>query len=80
MDTIEKNNNKVNEYQEHNNIIKNGIVQMKRTAKNFDQRNCTSCEKELTLPTVHFMCGHTYHEYCVESEGVRKCTKCYLGK
>jgi len=45
---------------------KNEIVKMKSTARNFDQKTCALCTKELSLPTVHFMCNHTYHEFCVE--------------
>jgi hypothetical protein len=49
---------------------------MKTTARNFDVKNCAACGKELQLPTVHFMCGHSYHEFCVETEGIRRCTIC----
>jgi hypothetical protein len=56
--------------------MKKEIVELKTTAKNFNQKECSNCDKKLTLPTVHFMCGHTYHDYCVESEGKRKCVKC----
>lgn len=60
--------------------MRESINRMKRTAKNFDERNCAHCDKELSLPTVHFMCGHTYHEYCIENEGVRRCNKHREGK
>lgn len=62
-----------------NNIgnFKNEIAKMKRTARNFDQKTCEACKKELQLPTVHFMCTHTYHEFCVETEGIRRCSKCF---
>jgi hypothetical protein len=32
------------------------------------------------LPTVHFMCGHIYHDFCIENEGIRKCNKHTAGK
>ena len=60
--------------------MRENIARMKRGAKNFDIKNCSHCEKELTLPTVHFMCGHVYHEYCIENEGIRRCNKHREGK
>ena len=60
--------------------FKNEIVKMKCTAVYFNQKNCAFCQKELTLPTVHFMCTHTYHELCLESEGIRRCTICVESK
>ena len=56
------------------------IKKMKRSAKNFDANACSHCDKALTLPTVHFMCGHIYHDFCIENEGIRKCNKHTAGK
>ena len=60
--------------------FKNEIIKMKCTAVYFDQKKCAHCHKELTLPTVHFMCTHTYHELCLESEGIRRCPICVESK
>lgn len=58
--------------------MKQEIQKMKSTAKNFDAKNCASCNEKLqNTTTVHFMCGHTYHEYCTQGEGIRTCTNCY---
>jgi hypothetical protein len=62
--------------------MREDIKKMKQIAKNFDSSNCSHCDKPLSLPTVHFMCGHTYHDHCIENEslGVRKCNKHNTGK
>ena len=73
---IKKNNKKVEENVDHINKMKQEIVELKTSAKNFNQKECSLCDKKLSLPTIHFMCGHTFHDYCVDSEGKRKCPKC----
>jgi hypothetical protein len=74
---IKKNNKKVDENMDKINKMKTEIVDLKTTCKSFNQKECSLCDKKLSLPTVHFMCGHTFHDYCVESEGKRRCVKCY---
>lgn len=53
--------------------MREDILRMKRTSKNFDQKNCSQCDQELKLPTVHFICGHTYHEFCTDGDMIKKC-------
>ena len=60
--------------------MREDISKMKRVAKNFDSSNCSYCDKPLSLPSVNFMCGHSYHEYCIENEEIRKCNKHAAGK
>jgi hypothetical protein len=31
----------------------------------FHSNRCTMCRESLTLPAVHFMCNHSYHQKCV---------------
>ena len=51
------------------------VSKIKSERKNFEDRLCAHCQEELTLPTVHFMCGHTYHKRCVEvTNSKMKCT------
>lgn len=38
------------------------------TPQQFEQSTCSKCNDRLTVPTYHFMCGHVYHESCVEEE------------
>lgn len=46
---------------------------MKTQAKNFDQKNCDQCGKELGLPSVHFICGHSFCEFCVDGDSIKRC-------
>ncbi len=75
---IKKNNKKVDDNMEKINKMKSEIVELKTSAKSFNHKECSLCDKKLQLPTIHFMCGHTYHDYCVESEGKRRCVKCNM--
>lgn len=56
------------------------IKQLRETTINFNmkKKQCDSCTDELTLPTIHFMCGHTFHDRCipVDEKGQRLCEKC----
>lgn len=80
VDSIEKNSDKVEEHLKSINSMKSEISRMKSTARTFDKKVCDHCEKELQLPTVHFLCSHSYHEHCVDSEGIRHCSICVHGK
>ena len=66
MESIDKNNDKVEDHMKSINSMKREIVAMKQTARTFDKKTCDHCEKELQLPTVHFLCNHSYHEHCVD--------------
>lgn len=63
----------VKQMTEHIETMREDIQRMKRTSKNFDQKDCNACGQELKLPTVHFLCGHVYHEYCAEGDMIKKC-------
>jgi hypothetical protein len=54
------------------------IRELKTQAKNFNPKKCDSCSSPLSLPTIHFMCGHTFHDQCIDSDsGKRYCSMCY---
>ncbi|KAL4800700.1 hypothetical protein BDV19DRAFT_782 [Aspergillus venezuelensis] len=35
----------------------------------FQARRCTSCNRPLDLPTVHFLCKHSFHQRCLNTVG-----------
>ncbi|KAL4990113.1 hypothetical protein BDW68DRAFT_155080 [Aspergillus falconensis] len=35
----------------------------------FQSRRCTSCNRPLDLPTVHFLCKHSFHQRCLNTVG-----------
>lgn len=53
--------------------MREDIRLMKQQAKNFDQKTCDACNKELVLPSVHFICGHSFHEFCVDGDQIKHC-------
>ena len=61
---------------------KSEIAKMKQTAIDFNNKKaCDHCKRELSLPTVHFMCKHVYCESCVDDvNGIRKCPNCHERK
>lgn len=73
---IKKSKKKVDENMEHIQKMQNEIVEIKTQARLFSTKDCVQCGQKLELPTIHFMCGHSFHDLCVDSEGVRKCPKC----
>lgn len=44
----------------------------------FQESKCSGCEYELELPTVHFLCGHSFHVNCYENfvDGNGGCPSC----
>ncbi|KIW97935.1 uncharacterized protein Z519_01519 [Cladophialophora bantiana CBS 173.52] len=36
----------------------------------FQARRCSSCNRNLTLPTVHFVCKHSFHQECLNKSGI----------
>ena len=79
---IDKHNARKNEEVAKIRNCKQEIAKMKQTAIDFNnKKTCDHCKRELNLPTVHFMCKHTYCESCVEDvNGVRKCPNCHERK
>ena len=53
------------------------VSELKSQAKLFQARNCSRCDKKLQFPTIHFLCGHSFHEYCLDDP--RECQNCSLG-
>ena len=75
---IRKSSKEVEENQAKIAKMRKEIHDLKTTAKNFNSKTCDSCQNALSLPTIHFMCGHTFHDQCIESDsGKRYCTSCY---
>lgn len=35
----------------------------------FQARRCSACTRNLTLPTIHFLCKHSFHQECLNKTG-----------
>jgi vacuolar protein sorting-associated protein 11 len=76
---IKKNNKQVEENMSKIKGMRSQIQDLKTKAKNFNAKKCDCCQQPLSLPTIHFMCGHTFHDQCIsEDTGRRYCNTCYV--
>ncbi|VVC44962.1 Zinc finger, RING-type,WD40-repeat-containing domain,Vacuolar protein sorting protein 11, C- [Cinara cedri] len=76
--TFEKEKEMVNKYQKDSENIKNTIQKLKNCAIVFQGLRCSACNNQLELPSVHFMCQHSYHQHCFQafSESDNDCPAC----
>ena len=54
---------------------KKEIHELKTQARKFQSTKCANCEGKLSLPSMHFMCMHSYHLHCL-TDGERRCQRC----
>ncbi|CAG2173313.1 unnamed protein product [Oppiella nova] len=54
------------------------IEDMKTSPKVFQATKCSACKHPLELPSVHFMCSHSYHQHCFESYAAENDSDCPL--
>ena len=76
---IEKNRKSVTLLGDDIEKTKQNMNTLRSTAQLFQLKECADCGKKLELPIFHFMCNHSFHEYCIVSEAATKeCPKCCL--
>ncbi|XP_015430212.1 PREDICTED: vacuolar protein sorting-associated protein 11 homolog [Dufourea novaeangliae] len=58
--------------------IREQIESIKNSTIIFQASRCSACHHQLELPSVHFMCQHSYHQHCFESfsENENECPAC----
>ena len=55
--------------------MRSQIEELKSSPIVFQSTKCELCRQQLELPTVHFMCRHSYHQRCLgENDG--ECPRC----
>ncbi|XP_066990678.1 vacuolar protein sorting-associated protein 11 homolog isoform X3 [Macrobrachium rosenbergii] len=55
------------EYVQETSKMKETINNIRTTAIQFTATKCNICNNELELPSVHFLCMHSFHQHCFES-------------
>ena len=55
--------------------MRKNIVELRTSAKIFQHQKCSSCKGNLELPSVHFLCMHSFHERCL-GENEKECPEC----
>ncbi|KAM9038258.1 vacuolar protein sorting-associated protein 11 homolog isoform 1-T1 [Sarcophilus harrisii] len=75
---IEKDELRVRRYREETTRIRQEIQELKTSPKIFQKTKCSICTSALELPSVHFLCGHSFHQHCFESysESDADCPTC----
>ena len=60
--------------------MKDKITRLKEDATTFQVSKCTACNHTLELPSVHFLCQHSYHQHCFQSysESEMECPACHI--
>ncbi|CDJ43024.1 hypothetical protein, conserved [Eimeria tenella] len=48
------------------------IERFRNQAQVFDSERCDFCFLPIELPSIHFRCGHSFHIYCLSSNGDNK--------
>ncbi|XP_038609321.1 vacuolar protein sorting-associated protein 11 homolog isoform X3 [Tachyglossus aculeatus] len=68
----------VRKYQEETARLRQEIHDLKTSPKIFQKTKCSMCNSALELPSVHFLCGHSFHQHCFESyaESDADCPTC----
>ena len=74
IDKLTQNRDQIEEYREtireneaDSADYKKKYKKLKTQAMTFQETICPVCKGPLRNPTIHFMCGHSYHENCLES-------------
>ncbi|NXO81770.1 VPS11 protein, partial [Sitta europaea] len=75
---IEQDEQRIQKYREETTRIRLEIEELKTSPKIFQKTKCSICTSALELPSVHFLCGHSFHQHCFESysESDSECPTC----
>ncbi|XP_054266657.1 vacuolar protein sorting-associated protein 11 homolog isoform X1 [Macrosteles quadrilineatus] len=68
-------------YKDETARIRKQIHNMQNSAIVFQGSRCCACNHQLELPSVHFLCQHSYHQHCFQSfsESENECPVCLPG-
>ena len=64
---IQTNRKLIESYRTETTSKKSELEDLSRRPITFQGRRCSSCGGNLDLPTVHFMCKHSFHQRCLNS-------------
>lgn len=65
-------------YKGESDNMKCQITNIQESPITFQSSKCAACSRPLELPTVHFLCQHSYHQHCFQSysEHETECPAC----
>ena len=74
-DNIKESNEETKENMGLIDKFKNEYKSLVSSPKLFESSTWSKCNDLLTVPTFHFLCGHVYHESCVQEDEYKKVCK-----
>ena len=57
----------IGQYKLESQKIREKLEKLSSSVTIFQSTKCSACGHTLDLPTVHFLCGHGYHQHCFQS-------------
>lgn len=72
---ISSDQQEIRRYQHDTQQMRKKIEQLKSRSITFQGTKCHACTSILSLPAVHFLCMHSFHQRCVVDSD-RECPKC----
>ncbi|GAB6019030.1 Vacuolar protein sorting-associated protein 11 [Chamberlinius hualienensis] len=68
----------IKQYRDETERMRSQIDEIKTSARIFQVTKCSTCNHTLELPSVHFLCQHSYHQHCFDSysDGESECIVC----
>lgn len=68
----------IQSYRQESEKKRREIDDLKTAARIFQVTKCSACGGSLDLPSVHFLCRHSYHQRCLSDSADRECPKCMV--
>ncbi|KAF9935236.1 hypothetical protein FBU30_006321 [Linnemannia zychae] len=68
----------IQSYRQESEKKRREIEDLKTSARIFQVTKCSACGGSLDLPSVHFLCRHSYHQRCLSDTADRECPKCMV--
>ncbi|XP_019628396.1 PREDICTED: vacuolar protein sorting-associated protein 11 homolog [Branchiostoma belcheri] len=77
-DQIQEDERLIHQYRQETEKMRSQIQELKTSAKIFQVSKCSICNHPLELPSVHFLCQHSFHQHCFEgyAENETECPVC----
>ncbi|XP_065898178.1 vacuolar protein sorting-associated protein 11 homolog [Dysidea avara] len=73
---IAKDEKMIKQYREETAKMRQQIEDLRTGAQVFQVIKCSMCTNHLTLPAVHFLCHHSFHQNCLDDEYESECPIC----
>ncbi|XP_067935416.1 vacuolar protein sorting-associated protein 11 homolog isoform X2 [Watersipora subatra] len=75
---IERDEKLIKQYVDETQYLRQKIDDLATKPQVFQASRCSVCKYQLELPSIHFLCQHSYHTHCFESyaENESECPAC----